>query len=291
MKRSTIIGLISGFALILLAILFRGGLSSFISFESLLIVLGGVFAATLVNYSVDDLLTAYNNTRDSLMKETTNLIDHLELLSMFSKRARRQGLLTIDEDLQLIEDDYLRNGLELAVDGIPEEILKNILNDEIKAIKRRKYMSVRVLESMGIYSPAFGMIGTLIGLILMLRNLDNPAGIGPGLSIALVTTFYGAMLANLVFIPLAGKIEEMVKYDINEKEMMRIGILSLADGENPRIMQKKMLTYLNPEDRALFWRLHSHHGISASQEEQMYNHWVNQQQDKWNDVLTDLKTG
>ena len=291
MHRTTIIGLVSGATLIVLAIIFQGGFFAFFSFESLLIVVGGVAAATLVNYSLDDLMKAWRGGRDALTRDEFDLTKHVEVLTMFARRARRQGLLTIDEDIRYIEDDYLRSGLELAVDGIPEENLKSILDDELKVLERRQRLGVRVLGAMGDYSPAFGMIGTLIGLILMLRNLDNPGGIGPGLSIALLTTFYGTMLANLVFIPLSGKLEEIVHQDVNEKEMMRVGILSLADAENPRIMEKKMLSYVTPEERSLYRRTHSQRGITASQEENMYDNWINKQQDKWENALTDLQTG
>lgn len=288
MGRTTLIGLGAGFGLIALAILVQGGLSAFLSFESLIIVAGGVIAATLVNYSVDDMLTTYKAVQESLTRPEFDFSNHVELMTMFSRRARRQGLLTIDEDVRFIEDRYLRNGLELAIDGIPEDNLINILDDELKAMERRQDVSVRVLNSMGTYAPAFGMIGTLIGLVLMLRNLDNPAGIGPGLSIALITTFYGAILANLVFIPLAGKLQELSEKEKNEKEMMRVGILSLADGENPRIMEKKMLSYVSPEERAQYMRIHGERGVTQKQEEQMYNHWVNEQKEKWENVITQI---
>lgn len=291
MERSTIIGLVAGFSLLALAIIFQGGLGAFLSLESLLIVVGGVLAATLVNYPVKDLSTTQDAIRVIFRSGEIDLTSDVELMTMLSRRARRQGLLALDDDAQFIEDRYLKNGLELAIDGIPEENLTSILDDEIKSLKRRHDTSIKVLASMGDYAPAFGMIGTLIGLILMLRNLNNPAGIGPGLSIALVTTFYGTLISNLVLNPLSGKLEELSQKEVNQKEMFKTAILSLSNGENPRIMEKKMLTYVPPAERAEYIRLHGDHTFSKKQDEQMYNHWINQQKEKWGSVLSNLQTG
>lgn len=288
MERSTIIGLVSGFALIAIAIVVQGGLSAFLSIESMLIVVGGVFAATLVNYSVEDITTSYQAVQAILGHDKVDLTEDIELLTMFSRRARRQGLLTLDDDVRYVEDKYLKNGLELVIDGIPEENLIQILDDEIKSMERRHTTSISVLNSMGTYSPAFGMIGTLIGLVLMLRNLDNPEGIGPGLAIALITTFYGTILSNLVFIPLSGKLSKLSEQERNEKEMMRTGLIALANGENPRIMEKKMLSYVTPEDRAQYIRIHGDRGFSKKQEQQMYNHWVAEQKEKWENVVSHM---
>lgn len=288
MERSTVIGLAAGFGLIAIAILVQGGLTSFISIESLLIVVGGVLAATMVNYSIEDMITAQEAVRAVMNKNEVDLTNDIELLTMFSRRARRQGLLTLDDDVRYVEDEYLKNGLELTIDGIPEENLINILDDEIKSLERRHDTSINVLDSMGTYSPAFGMIGTLIGLILMLRNLENPEGIGPGLAIALITTFYGTILANLVFVPLSGKLQKFSKKEKNEKEMLKTGILSLANGENPRIMEKKMLSFVDPEDRARYIRLHGDRGYSQKQEQQMYNHWISEQKEKWENVVSSI---
>jgi chemotaxis protein MotA len=148
-----------------------------------------------------------------------------------------------------------------------------------------------MLQSMATYAPAFGMIGTLIGLILMLGNLDESGDIGAGLSIALITTLYGTIFANLIFAPLSGKLEELSVKEINEKEMLKTAIISLSNGENPRILEKKMLTYVTPENRKEYARMYGDRGYSKQQEEKLYSHWLNQQKDKWENTLTDLQAG
>ena len=213
------------------------------------------------------------------------------MATIFARRARRNGLLVLDDDVQYIEDSFLRNGLELAIDGITEENLQSILDAEVDAMEERHQKGIRVFESMAAYAPAFGMIGTLIGLILMLRNLDDSAGIGQGLAVALVTTFYGTILANLVFSPLAGKLSELSVKELNEKRMMRAGIMSLANGENPRILEKKMLTHVSPSERAEYIRIYGERGYSQQQEEKLYNHWLNQQREKWEGVLSGIQPG
>ena len=291
MDRSTTIGLASGFGLILIAILSQGGLGSFLSLSSLIIVLGGVLAATLVNFTMADLQNARQVIRVAFQTKVFDLAQNIELFTIFARRARRNGLLVLDDDVQYIEDSFLRNGLELAIDGITEENLQSILDAEVDAMEERHQKGIRVFESMAAYAPAFGMIGTLIGLILMLRNLDDSAGIGQGLAVALVTTFYGTILANLVFSPLAGKLSELSVKELNEKRMMRAGIMSLANGENPRILEKKMLTHVSPSERAEYIRIYGERGYSQQQEEKLYNHWLNQQREKWEGVLSGIQPG
>ena len=291
MDRSTLSGLLIGFGLISLAILSQGNFIAFISIASLLIVMGGVFAATLVNYNYKDIVDSYYSLKHALTTDKSSMTEHVEMMIMFARRARRNGLLVLDDDVGYVEDEYLRNGLELAVDGISEENLRQILDDEIASLEKRQEKGVKVLESMGGYSPAFGMIGTIIGLVLMLQNLEDPQTLGAGLSIALITTFYGTTFANLVFTPLAGKLQQRTEEVVNEKSMLRSGIMSLANGENPRIMEKKMLSFVNPEDRAEYLRIHGTKGYTQQQEEKLYNHWVNQQKDKWENVLSNLETG
>lgn len=291
MDRSTITGIASGIVLIFLAIVFEGGVTAFFSFSSLLIVLGGVAAATLVNYNIDDIVNAQHAVQVAFRSEPIEMLSHIEMFTIFSRRARRNGLLILDDDVRYIEDPYLRNGLELAIDGISEENLKNILHEEIESLKKRHDQSIRMLQSMATYAPAFGMIGTLIGLILMLGNLDGSGDIGAGLSIALITTLYGTIFANLIFAPLSGKLEELSQKEVNEKEMLKTAIISLSNGENPRILEKKMLTYVTPENRKEYARMYGDRGYSKQQEEKLYSHWLNQQKDKWENTLTDLQAG
>jgi len=291
MDRSTTIGISAGLALITLSILIEGGLMSFISVSSMIIVLGGIISASLVNYPQDDLLNTQKSIQKAFNGKKIDLLHHIEMFTIFSRRARRNGLLVLDEDIRYIDDPFLKGGLELAIDGISEDNLIHILGDEIMQMEKRHDVNYRILNSMATYAPAFGMIGTLIGLILMLRNLDDSSGIGAGLSVALITTFYGTIFANLIFAPLAGKLKEFSEKEINEKKMLRAGILALANSENPRILEKKMLSFCTPDEKQEYNRLFGSASYNQQQEDKMYNHWVNQQREKWESALTDLQAG
>ncbi|TNE73634.1 motility protein A [bacterium] len=291
MEKSSAIGIGAGLGLITLSILVEGGLGSFVSVSSMIIVLGGVLSACLVNYPMEDLLNAQRAIQKAFAGQKIDMIRHIEMFTIFSRRARRNGLLVLDEDIRYIEDPYLKSGMELAVDGISEDNLVKILNDEIDAVEKRHDLNYRILNSMATYSPAFGMIGTLIGLILMLRNLSDSGGIGQGLSVALITTFYGTIFANLIFAPLGGKLKEYSEKELNEKKMLRSGIIALANGENPRILEKKMLSYCSADEKSEYNRIFGTASINQQQEDKMYNHWINQQKEKWESTLTDLQAG
>lgn len=288
MDRSTVIGLVAGFGLIFLAIVTQGNFIAFVSIASLIIVLGGVVCATIIQYSINDLSATIKSVYATLRQAPKDPAAIIEMMVMFARRARRNGLLVLDDDVMYVEDNYLRNGLELAIDGISEENLVQILDDEIKALERRQDTSIKLLESMAGYAPAFGMIGTIIGLVMMLQNLTDPESLGVGLSIALITTFYGTMFANLIFAPLAGKMLNLADQELANKEMLRSGVISLANGENPRIMEKKMLSYVSPDQRAEYIRINGDKSFNQKQEEKLYNHWINQQKDKWENVLSNL---
>jgi chemotaxis protein MotA len=291
MDRSTSIGLGAGFGLIILGILTEGNILAFWSISSLFIVVGGVFAATLVNFPLDDLLRAMDAARVAFQGRKFDLLARIEMFTMFARRARRNGLLVLDQDIQFIDDRFLKQAMELVVDGTSEENLNLILEAEIGNLKRRHEIGIRVLERMSAYAPAFGMIGTLIGLIIMLGNLDDPNAVGPGMAVALITTFYGAILANLVFTPLAGKLNEYSEKELNEKEMAKQGIISLANGENPRIMERKMLSFVTPRERAEYFRVYGDKAYTAQQEEKVYEHWLNQQKEKWESVISTIPNG
>jgi chemotaxis protein MotA len=281
LDRSTILGLTFGFALILGAIVLQGSILIFASFSALLIVVGGVVAATMVNYSFENIKDSFRTISNMISAKSVDLRTDLELMRMFSRKVRIEGLLSIDADIRNIDDDFLQNGLQLAVDGFNKESLGNILKDEIQSKERQLEISVKVLDSMSEYAPAFGMIGTVIGMILMLQNISDPESLGAGLSVALITTLYGTILSNMILGPLAGKLEYLSKLDLNRKEMFRVGILSMVEGENPRIMEKKMLIHVDPKSRAEYKKFHEDLTIGSDRDKKLYNKWTEFQNEEW----------
>lgn len=249
MDIATIIGILSGIIIIIISIFIEGSLSSFWSLSSVFIVLGGTLAATMVNYPMAQFVGSIKIMQIAFKDHTIEPADTINILVAFAEKARREGLLSLEAEAETLNEPFLKKGIELIVDGTDPELVRSILENELNFVEERHRQGAQMFESMGASAPAFGMLGTLIGLILMLTNLDDPSSIGPGMAVALITTFYGSILANLFFIPIAGKLKIRSSEEILNKELMLEGILSIQAGENPRIVAEKMKSFLNPIDR------------------------------------------
>ncbi len=246
MDMATFLGILSAFGLIAVAIAMGGEAGIFIDLPSILIVVGGTVGATMVNYQIKDVAAAFFIVRHAFfVKKESSAQAVIGQFVSLSVKARREGILAIDRDIDGIKDAFTKKGLQLTVDGFEPGSIRSILNSEIAAIKERHQGGSEIFTAMGSYSPALGMIGTLIGLVQMLKSMDNPDAIGPAMAVALITTFYGAVLANLFFLPVAGKLRAKSKEETRIKEMIVEGVVSLANGENPRILEQKMKSYIS----------------------------------------------
>jgi len=249
MDISTVLGLLVGFGLILGSIILGNGLGFFIDPTSMMIVFGGTLGATLVAYPLPDIQRLISALSKAFFSSSEQVRDLVPRMVEFARVARRDGVLALENVAGEASDPFMLQGIQLVVDGTEPELTRQILETEIEKVIQRHRVGASILESMGNFSPAFGMIGTLIGLIFMLQSLDDPSAIGPKMSIALVTTFYGAVLANLVFLPLAEKLKKRSTEEMLFKEMTMAGILSIQSGDVPRIVEQKLNTYLPPGDR------------------------------------------
>ncbi len=249
MDLATIIGVISGIVLIVVSIEISGDLINFWSFSSILIVLGGTIAATLINFPLNKVIGTFKVARIVFQNQTLEPDKTINILVSFAEKARREGLLALEADAEELDEPFLKKGIQLIVDGTDPELVRNILETELTFMEDRHKQSANIFEAMGASAPAFGMLGTLIGLIIMLGHLDDPSMIGPGMAVALVTTFYGSILANLIFLPIAGKLKVRSNEEALNKILMLEGILSIQAGENPRIVAEKMKSFLEPSLR------------------------------------------
>ncbi|MFP4083515.1 MAG: motility protein A [Desulfonatronovibrio sp.] len=249
MDLATIIGLILAFGLVGSAIVFGGSPLVFINIPSALIVFGGTIGATLVNYPLGHVLGVIGVIKQTFMTRVDNPSVIIEQFMDYANKARREGILSLEPILKDIDDQYLKKGLQLTVDGLEPQTIQEIMETEISYLEERHETGAEILGVMGAFAPAMGMIGTVIGLVQMLQSLDDPSAIGPAMAVALITTFYGAILANLVFNPMAGKLKTRSKEEILGKEMMLEGILCISKGENPRIIEEKLNSYLPPKIR------------------------------------------
>lgn len=248
MDLATIVGIFAGIGMILAAI---GGpnIPFFISIPSVFVVLGGTFSAVMVNYSFKDVLSTIGIVKKTVFGSIPSPETVIPQLVDFGQKARRDGILVLQNETDKIKDPFILKGVQLAIDGMEPQIINAILENEIDHIKDRHKSGYMIVLTFGTFAPAFGMIGTLIGLVLMLQQMDDPSKIGPAMSIALITTFYGAVLANLVFLPLAGKLKKKSEDEMLTLELAQEGIVSIAAGDNPRIIEQKLHGYLMPNKR------------------------------------------
>lgn len=291
MDKSTIIGLVGGFTLIIGAIMLQGELGLFLSFSSLVIVGGGVICSSFINYSIEDVQNTFSLLFETLSAPRNDLRTDIELMNMFARRARREGLLRLEDDIRQFENHFLKIGLQLAIDSTERETLLTIMHDQLESSRRNLEKSVSVLADMAEYSPAFGMMGTIIGLILMLQNIQDPKSLGAGLAVALLTTLYGTIFANMIFNPLGGKLKHLGDQKIIRNRMFLSAIISIVDGENPRLMENKMLNYVSPEERAEYREYYQEQSFNKVREEKLYENWTQYQQNTWQDLLRALETG
>ena len=254
----TPIGVIAGFGAVLFGIVSGGGnLKLFYDFPSILITLGGSFCAILVNYPIGEFKRLMKVIIQTF-KETA--MDNIEIINRFSdlsRKARREGLLSLEDEINQINDAFLKKGLQMVVDGIEPETIREIMELEIGEMERRHKSGADMLRAWGGYAPAFGMVGTLIGLIIMLANLSDSAKIASGMAAALITTFYGALLAYVLFNPMAANLALKSEIEVANREMMLEGILAIQSGVNPRIVEEKLICYLSPSERDKFLQLES----------------------------------
>lgn len=250
MNFSLLIGAFGGFALIIGSIMLGGSIFAFINIQSIFVTIGGTFSAVVINFSVGEVFGAVRMFRYLMRgRVLANPTDIITLLVNLAVRARKEGLLALEDEAGSLNNDFMKKGLLLVVDGDDPEVVKNMMGNEILYTQERHRAGQNIFRKAGVYAPAFGMIGTLIGLILMLGSLDNPSAIGPGMALALITTLYGTIFANLLFIPISGKLEERTREEVKMKRLIMEGILSIQAGDNPRTVEDKLNVFLSPRDR------------------------------------------
>lgn len=249
MDIATIAGVVSAFGLVLVAIFMGGGLSLFINVPALMIVVGGTLGVTMINYPLKDVLGVMKVVRKALFSKTIAVKELIERFVGFANKTRREGILALESEIKTVQDDFLKKGVQLSIDGLEPQEIQDILETELDYVKNRHNLGAEVFTSMGTFAPAMGMIGTLIGLVQMLQSMDDPSSIGPAMAVALLTTFYGSIMANIMCMPVAGKLKTRSKEEMLTKEMTIQGILSLSNGDNPRVLEQKLLAFIPPNQR------------------------------------------
>lgn len=252
MDLATIIGLFGAWAALLGAAVIEGtNLASLLNTPAFILVVGGTFGATVISYSLEDVTALPKILGLAFKKQATDPLNFIELLVGYAEKARREGLLILQEFIKDTDDKFLVRGMNLVIDGADPELVRNILETEIVFLEKRHSVGASMLDTAGGFAPTMGIIGTVVGLIKVLSHLDNASELGPAISVAFLATFYGISTANLLWLPLANKLKHKSKAELLIKEMILEGILSIQAGENPRIVREKLEVFLPPRLQAV----------------------------------------
>lgn len=249
MDLSTILGVVGALTLMLVAIMQGGGVLLFLDIPSVIIVFGGTIGATLVHYPFKDVFGTFAIAKKTIIHKDELSQNRIEQLVRFAGKARKEGILSLQSVMGEVSDPFFIKGLQMAVDGQEPAALKEMLDREIEYIQERHDSGADILIAMGSYAPAMGMIGTLIGLVQMLQTMNDPSSIGPAMAVALLTTFYGAIIANLICLPMAGKLKNRSSNEVLDKTLVAEGLKSILEGENPRIIEQKLHAFVSPKHR------------------------------------------
>lgn len=249
MDLATIIGLVCGMLVITSAIVAGGGWQIFIHLPSLGITIGGMLCATMIHFSLGQFLSVFSIVKKTIVTKITPPHILTQKMVDFAAINRRDGALALEQEIHKVGDAFFGRGLQMLVDGQEPDNIREILEMEIQYLQERHGTGKKILEFMGAQAPAFGMIGTLIGLIQMLRSLSSPDAIGGGMAVALITTFYGAFSSNLFFIPMAGKLGIYSQAETTSMQMIVEGICAIARGDSPTAVKEKMHVFISKSDR------------------------------------------
>ena len=246
----TIVGLVLGFAAIIGGQVLEGGtLHSIMQFTAAIIVLGGTIGAVLVNYSMPTFLLALKNVRKTLFNGKDDPKAVIKEIAELAGIARKDGLLALEARIKAINDPFLKKGLQLIVDGTEPKLTREILEIDVAYSEEYNMSSSKVFESAGGYAPTIGILGAVLGLIHVMENLAEPDKLGGGIAVAFVATVYGVGSANLLWLPLAGKMKSKIREEVIIKEMIIEGLISISEGENPRRVEEKLGGFLREASR------------------------------------------
>lgn len=248
MDLATVIGLFSGTGLILTAVILGGSAGVFVNVPGILIVIGGALAVTFIKFTMSDVLNSFAVTVKAFAFKLDPPEEIIQRMVSYAKLAKKEGLIALDQEKP--KDPYTAKALRYLADGYDEEIIEDMLNKDIRVTVQRHTVGQSVFKGMGSSAPAFGMIGTLIGLVQMLSSMSDPSSIGPSMAVALLTTLYGALMANLVCIPLADKLCLRSQQEQANKTIIREAAVKITQAVSPTVLEEGLRIYLSPKKRA-----------------------------------------
>jgi chemotaxis protein MotA len=247
---ATVIGLLLALGLIIGSMLLgTAPITAYMDIPSIMVVFGGAIAAAMICFPLRSMLGSPKVLLKVFLNKTEDLPALVEQLVKLAETARRDGLLALEGQVSEIENSLVRSGIQMAVDGNPPEIVEEVLRSEVAALASRHKEGKAIMDQLGRFAPAYGMIGTLMGLIMMLSDMSDPSGIGAGMAVALITTLYGAIVANVFFSPFAEKLGLLSKQELIATEIAIRGVLAIQSGESPRAIDQRLQTFIPPRKR------------------------------------------
>lgn len=250
MDIASLIGLIMGFLMLVYGIISNhADIMTYLNFPSAIITFGGALFATMLSYSMQDFLNSMKGIKLIFKTSSMNTSEMIKSIIDLSNVARKEGLLSLEEAAADLDEPFLKKGILLIVDGTDPDLVRGIMETELVSIEARHKTVISFWEALASMGPAWGMIGTLVGLVNMLNNMSDPNSIGPQMAVALITTLYGSLLANWICTPIAMKLKTNNSEEYRLKEILIEGLLSIQAGENPRVIEEKLKSFLAPKDR------------------------------------------
>ncbi|EFP94983.1 flagellar motor protein PomA [Vibrio caribbeanicus] len=249
MDLATLVGLIGGFAFVIMAMILGGSITMFIDVISILIVVGGSIFVVMMKFTMGQFFGAGKIAGKAFMFKSDEPEDLIAKVVEMADAARKGGFLALEE--MEITNSFMQKGIDLLVDGHDADVVRSALQKDISLTDERHDSGCNVFRAFGDVSPAMGMIGTLVGLVAMLSNMDDPKSIGPAMAVALLTTLYGAILSNMIFFPIADKLSLRREQEKLNRRLIMDGVLAIQDGQNPRVIDSYLKNYLNEGKRAL----------------------------------------
>jgi len=247
---TSVVGFILAFGLIFASIMIgTAPFTAFIDIPSILVVFGGAGAAAMMAFPLKSILALPMVMKKAFLNKQNDLLAIINQLVALAEVARRDGLLALESKMADVQNPVIKSGLQMAIDGNDADTIESVMRTEMEAISRRHREGKSILDQIARFAPAYGMIGTLMGLIMMLSDMSDPSSIGSGMAVALITTLYGAIAANVMFQPFAEKLGLLSKYELNAMEMVVRGVLAIQSGESPRALEQRLMTYLHPKKR------------------------------------------
>jgi chemotaxis protein MotA len=250
---SLLIGLAIAFAGVIGGLYLEGSsIGKYYGPSAAVIVLGGTFGVTIASVGLSTFLELPATFMRAMKYESMDRVRSIKTLVGFAEKARREGLLVLEDDLRSTNDDFLRRGVQLVVDGTDPELVKEILRTEVDSLYEERHQGAKTWEMMGGYSPTLGIVGTVIGLVLVLSNISDPGSLAASIAVAFIATLYGVGSANLVFLPVGAKLQGCGDDEVAGKELLIEGILAIQSGDNPRIVEEKLVAFLTIKQRAAY---------------------------------------